>query len=296
MKTTKTLALLIALAMFAALLLTCCTKPQDTPTPGTTDAPATDVPTDTPTEAPAEDDSKYVVANVKLVGTDTNNSNFMKGFSMQGEAGELMNDDEVFSFAMCYSTADLEAVKAFFAGERFSDPASFLAEIEALDTNGNIRNLAGDRKTYLDGNVDDPIRFYGDGIDLINDVSLLQNAGEYHFYIVTVGNEKVLAVSEADRTFVMEQAAIDLSNAFADAFDAIGSEVTLMEGEDVSELTEEARLQAVREYVDGKLAELGSGVTATVEYEADPDYPDDYTVILSKDGAESSAYLTVYFG
>ena len=56
--------------------------------------------------------------------------------------------------------------------------ARFLAEIGALDLDGNIRNLSGDKMSCFDGNTADPIRFYGDGVDLINGTSLLQQAGE----------------------------------------------------------------------------------------------------------------------
>ena len=137
-------------------------------------------------------DDAYAVADVTLCGTNTNDASFMKGFSMQGTAGDLINNENVFSIAMCYSTATLDDVKAFFTSERFSDPDSFLAEIDALDLDGNIRNLSGDKMSYFDGNTADPIRFYGDGVDLINGTSLLQQAGEYHFYLVTIGYEKVL--------------------------------------------------------------------------------------------------------
>lgn len=51
----------------------------------------------------------------------------------------------------------LDDVKAFFTSERFSDPDSFLAEINALDLDGNIRNLSGDKMSYFDGNTADPI-------------------------------------------------------------------------------------------------------------------------------------------
>ena len=37
-------------------------------------------------------------------------------------------------------------------------------------------------------------------------------------------------------------------------------------------------------------------MTVAVEYDGDPDYPDDYYVTLTKDGAESSTYVPVYFG
>mgnify|MGYP005976762413 CR=1 FL=1 len=86
-------------------------------------------------------DDAYAVADVTLCGTNTNDASFMKGFSMQGTAGDLINNENVFSIAMCYSTATLDDVKAFFTSERFSDPDSFLAEIDALDLDGNIRNL-----------------------------------------------------------------------------------------------------------------------------------------------------------
>ena len=213
------------------------------------------------------------------------------GFSMQGTAGDLINNENVFSIAMCYSTATLDDVKAFFTSERFSDPDSFLAEIDALDLDGNIRNLSGDKMSYFDGNTADPIRFYGDGVDLINGTSLLQQAGEYHFYLVTIGYEKVLWVGEADRTFVMEQSAIDLANDFAAAFDLV-TETTLMEDQDVSAMTQEEKTQAVQDYFSSQVDTLDLGITVTAEYDDDPDYPDDYYITLAKDGSETAkAYL-----
>ena len=210
MKTSKRLFTLMALALVFALTLTACGNQSQGDSKD------------------AAFDDAYAVADVTLCGTNTNDASFMKGFSMQGTAGDLINNENVFSIAMCYSTATLDDVKAFFTSERFSDPDSFLAEIDALDLDGNIRNLSGDKMSYFDGNTADPIRFYGDGVDLINGTSLLQQAGEYHFYLVTIGYEKVLWVGEADRTFVMEQSAIDLANDFAAAFDLV-TETTLME-------------------------------------------------------------------
>lgn len=295
MKTNKILSILAAVLVLC-MVLTACGGGKDQPvneTPETTgESGNTEAPETAPETAPEGD---FAVADVTLCDTNTNSADFMKGFSIQGTAGDLVDSDDVFSFAMCYTTGDLEEVTAFFADERFSDPASFLAEIDALDLDGNIRNLAGDRKSYLDGDVNDPIRFYGDGIDLINDVSLLQNAGEYHFYIVTIGNEKVLAITEADRTFTMEQSAIDLANDFAAAFDVV-VEATLMEDADVSALTQEEKTQAVLDYYTEAVDALGLGVAVSADYENDEEYPDDYLITLAKDGAESSAYVTVYFG
>lgn len=167
MKTNKLLALLLVLVLALGLTATGCAK-----------------------KDPFDD--KYAVADVTLCGTNTNDASFMKGFSMQGTAGELASNSDVFSIAMCYSTATVDEVKAFFTSEQFSDPSSFLAEIDALDLDGKIRNLSGDKLSYFDGNTSDPIRFYGDAVDLINGTSLLQNAGEYHFYLTTIGYEKVL--------------------------------------------------------------------------------------------------------
>ena len=176
MKTSKRLFTLMALALVFALTLTACGNQSDGDSKD------------------AAFDDAYAVADVTLCGTNTNDASFMKGFSMQGTAGDLINNENVFSIAMCYSTATLDDVKAFFTSERFSDPDSFLAEIDALDLDGNIRNLSGDKMSYFDGNTADPIRFYGDGVDLINGTSLLQQAGEYHFYLVTIGYEKELWV------------------------------------------------------------------------------------------------------
>lgn len=230
----------------------------------------------------------YAIPEVKLCGTDTNNASFMKGFSMQGTIGDLVNDDAIFSVAMCYTTAEKADVEAYFAAEPFNEPSGFLAEIDALDVEGKIRNLSDSKKSYLDGNVDDPIRFYGDGVDLIAGTSLLQTAGTYHFYLVTVGYEKVLAVAEADKTFTIDQAAIDLSNDFADAFYDIGTEVELPYAE-----TQEAKTAAVLAFVT-PLAKA-YGTTADVAYCNDASYPDDYEVTLSKNGSSSSDYLTVTF-
>lgn len=277
MKTSKRLFTLMALALVFALTLTACGNQSDGDSKD------------------AAFDDAYAVADVTLCGTNTNDASFMKGFSMQGTAGDLINNENVFSIAMCYSTATLDDVKAFFTSERFSDPDSLLAEIDALDLDGNIRNLSGDKMSYFDGNTADPIRFYGDGVDLINGTSLLQQAGEYHFYLVTIGYEKVLWVGEADRTFVMEQSAIDLANDFAAAFDLV-TETTLMEDQDVSAMTQEEKTQAVQDYFSSQVDTLDLGITVTVEYDDDPDYPDDYYITLVKDGSESSAYVTVYFG
>ena len=170
-----------------------------------------------------------------------------------------------------------------------------LAEIDALDLDGKIRNLSGDKLSYFDGNTSDPIRFYGDAVDLINGTSLLQNAGEYHFYLATIGYEKVLWVGEADRTFTMEQSTIDLANDFAAAFDLV-TETRLMEDQDVSALTQEEKTQAVQDYFGAQIEALNLGITASVVYDDNPDYPDDYVITLTKDGVESSDYVTVYFG
>lgn len=156
MKTSKRLFTLMTLALVFALTLTACGNQSDGDSKD------------------AAFDDAYAVADVTLCGTNTNDASFMKGFSMQGTAGDLINNENVFSIAMCYSTATLDDVKAFFTSERFSDPDSFLAEIDALDLDGNIRNLSGDKMSYFDGNTADPIRFYGDGVDLINGTSLLQ--------------------------------------------------------------------------------------------------------------------------
>lgn len=270
MKTNKLLALLLVLVLALGLTATGCAK-----------------------KDPFDD--KYAVADVTLCGTNTNDASFMKGFSMQGTAGKLASNSDVFSIAMCYSTATVDEVKAFFTSEQFSDPSSFLAEIDALDLDGKIRNLSGDKLSYFDGNTSDPIRFYGDAVDLINGTSLLQNAGEYHFYLATIGYEKVLWVGEADRTFTMEQSTIDLANDFAAAFDLV-TETRLMEDQDVSALTQEEKTQAVQDYFGAQIEALNLGITASVVYDDNPDYPDDYVITLTKDGVESSDYVTVYFG
>lgn len=240
-------------------------------------------------------DQKYAIKDVKLVDTNTNSADFMKGFSMQGTIGDLIDDDKVFSVAMCYTTADQKAVEDYFTKAPFDDKEGFLSEIDSLDLDGKIRNLAEDRKSYLDGDTSNPIRFYGDGIDLINGGSLLQNAGEYHFYLVTVGYEKVLYVKEADKTFTMDQKSIDLSNTFSKAFDVI-VETTLMEGEDVSALTQEEKTKAVSDYFVKAVDGLGLGLTTEVVYGNDESYPEDYEVTISKDGKSSMTYVTVHFG
>lgn len=298
MKTSKCLSILLALVLSLSLLLTACgSQNGSTQDSGTQDSSTQDNNTQDSNKQDASDafSDEYAVASVTLCATNTNDANFMKGFSMQGTAGDLITNENVFSIAMCYSTATLDEVKAFFTSERFSDPDSFLAEIDALDLDGNVRNLSGDKLSYFDGNTSDPIRFYGDAVDLINGTSLLQQAGEYHFYLATVGYEKILWVGEADRTFVMEQSAIDLSNDFAAAFDLV-TETRLMEDQDVSTLTQEEKSQAVQDYFSAQIDALGLGITVTAEYADDESYPDDYYITLAKDGAESSAYVTVYFG
>ena len=132
-------------------------------------------------------------------------------------------------------------------------------------------------------------------MDLINGTSLLQNAGEYHFYLAIIGYEKVLWVGEADRTFTMEQSTMDLANDFAAAFDLV-TETRLMEDQDVSALTQEEKTQAVQDYFGAQIEALNLGITASVVYDDNPDYPDDYVITLTKDGVESSDYVTVYFG
>ena len=295
MKTNKLLALLLVLVLALGLTATGCAK-----------------------KDPFDD--KYAVADVTLCGTNTNDASFMKGFSMQGtvarakikpssgmfvfvsefeimttETVELTPTERDGLHFLYNSTATVDEVKAFFTSEQFSDPSSFLAEIDALDLDGKIRNLSGDKLSYFDGNTSDPIRFYGDAVDLINGTSLLQNAGEYHFYLATIGYEKVLWVGEADRTFTMEQSTIDLANDFAAAFDLV-TETRLMEDQDVSALTQEEKTQAVQDYFGAQIEALNLGITASVVYDDNPDYPDDYVITLTKDGVESSDYVTVYFG
>lgn len=240
-------------------------------------------------------DEKYAIKDVKLVDTNTNSADFMKGFSLQGTIGDLVNDEKVFSVAMCYTTSDKKTVEDYFKKAPFDDKEGFLSEIDSLDLDGKIRNLAEDRKSYLDGDTSNPIRFYGDGVDLINGGSLLQNAGEYHFYLITIGYEKVLYVQEADRTFTMDQGSIDLSNDFSKAFDVI-VETTLMEGEDVSALSQEEKTKAVSDYFSKAVDELGLGLITEVVYGDDESYPEDYEVTVSKDGKSSMTYVTVHFG
>lgn len=239
---------------------------------------------------------EYAIKNITLCNTNTNDSGFMKGFSMMGLGTDLASNENVFSVAMCYTTANIDEVKAFFTSERFSDPASFLAEVDSLDLDGKIKNLAGDKLSYLDGAADNPIRFYGDGVDLINGVSLLKTAGEYHFYLVTIGYESVLWVGEADRTFVMEQSAIDLANDFAAAFDLVVETNLMTDVADVSAVTQDEKTKAVLDYFTSKINALNLGITVSVEFENDADYPNDYKVILNKGDAESYRYVPVYFG
>ncbi len=237
----------------------------------------------------------YAMKEVKLCTTNTNSVDFMKGFSMQGTIGELIDQEDIYSVAMCYTTANLEEVKKFFQSAPYNDPESFTAEIEALDLDGKIRNLTEDKKAYLDGAVDNPIRFYGDGIDLINGGSLLQNAGEYHFYLVTLGYEKALWVGEADKTFTMEQAAIDTANEFKKAFEVI-QEATLLPDRDAASITQEEKTAAAKEYYTGLVDELMLDIATEVVYGEDESYPDDYEVTLKKGEVSSTTYVTVHFG
>lgn len=286
MKNHKFCIALLACLLTASVLLTAC---------GSTDTTQPENDAEHAEQQAAEFSDAYAIADVKLCETNTNDADHMKGFSMQGTIGELASNENISSVAMCYTTAALDEVKAFFASERFSDPVSFLAEIDALDLDGKVRNLAGERMAYFDGDVDNPIRFYGDGIDLINGVSLLQQAGEYHFYLVTVGYENVLWVGEADRTFVMEQSAIDEANAFAAAFEKV-VDLSLMTDVDTSNLTQEEKTQAVQDYFAKEIEALNLGMTVTVAYDNNEEYPDDYVVTLTKDGKEAMDYVTVYFG
>lgn len=237
----------------------------------------------------------YAIKDVKLCTTNTNSAEFMKGFSMQGTIGELADNEDIYSVAMCYTTADLTEVKKFFRSAPYDDPESFPAEIEALDLDGKIRNLAEDRKSYLDGVVDNPIRFYNDGVDLINGGSLLQNAGEYHFYLAVLGYEKALWVGEADKTFTMEQTAIDTANEFRNAFEVI-KEASLLPDQDAASITQEEKTAAAQEYYAGLVDALKLDITTDVVYGEDESYPDDYEVTLSKGEVSSMTYVTVYFG
>ena len=273
MKIRKNLAILMACALSMFVLLTGCGKSGG---------------------SAFSDD--YAIQDVTLCGTDTNDPSFMKGFSMMGTIGDLANNEDVFSVAMCYTTGTLEDVQKFFTSEQFSDPAAFLAEVDALDLDGKIRNLSGDKLGYLDGAVDNPIRFYGDSIDLLNGGSLLQTPGEYHFYLVTMSAEKVLWVGEADRTFTMEQSAIDLANDFSAAFDLVVETELMTDVADISAVSQEEKTQAVQDYFTQQIDALNLGITVTAEYDNNPDYPDDYVITLAKDGAESFDYVPVYFG
>lgn len=239
---------------------------------------------------------EYAIPAVTLCGTNTNDPDFMKGFSMQGSIGALIDDENIFSAALCYTTANIDEVKAFFTSAPFDDASSFLAEVDTLDLDGKIRNLADDRLSYLDGKIDDPIRFYSDAVDLINGTSLLQTAGEYHFYIVTMGYEKVLAVSEADKTFTMEQASIDLAHDFAAAFEKIVEARVMEDAADVSALTQTEKDAAVTEYYQTQVDELNLGITVSAVYGNDESYPDDYEVTLTKEGQSAMAFATVFFG
>ena len=85
MKTSKRLFTLMALALVFALTLTACGNQSQGDSKD------------------AAFDDTYAVADVTLCGTNTNDASFMKGFSMQGTAGDLINNENVFSIAMCYS-------------------------------------------------------------------------------------------------------------------------------------------------------------------------------------------------
>ena len=81
MKTSKRLFTLMALALVFALTLTACGNQSDGDSKD------------------AAFDDAYAVADVTLCGTNTNDASFMKGFSMQGTAGDLINNENVFSIA-----------------------------------------------------------------------------------------------------------------------------------------------------------------------------------------------------
>ena len=78
MKTSKRLFTLMALALAFALTLTACGNQSDGDSKD------------------AAFDDAYAVADVTLCGTNTNDASFMKGFSMQGTAGDLINNENVF--------------------------------------------------------------------------------------------------------------------------------------------------------------------------------------------------------
>ena len=52
-------------------------------------------------------------------------------------------------------------------------------------------------------------------------------------------------------------------------------------------MTQEEKTQAVQDYFSSQVDTLDLGITVTVEYDDDPDYPDDYYITLAKDGSES---------
>ena len=93
----------------------------------------------------------------------------------------------------------------------------------------------------------------------------------------------------------MKKSIESVANDFAAAFDHV-TETRLMEDQDVSAMTQEEKTQAVQDYFASQVDTLDLGITVTAEYDNDPDYPDDYYITLAKDGSESSAYITVYFG
>ena len=238
---------------------------------------------------------EFAIADVTLVDTNTAHAEAMKGFSMQGTIGELLDNEELFSVGMAFTTGTIEEVQAFFSEEPFTDPASFLAEVDALDIEGQIRNLADDRKSYLDGAADNPIKFYGDAVDLLNKTSLLNTAGEYHFYLVAFGNESVLWVGEADKTFTMTEEDVTKANEIAE-ISAILVETLLEEGKDVSGLSQDDKTKLVNDYFKAEIGALELGYEINAVYGADEDYPNDYEVTFSKDGAEQMVYVSVYFG
>ena len=93
----------------------------------------------------------------------------------------------------------------------------------------------------------------------------------------------------------MKKSIESVANDFAAAFDLV-TETRLMEDQDVSTLTQEEKTQAVQDYFGAQIEALNLGITASVVYDDNPDYPDDYVITLTKDGVESSDYVTVYFG
>jgi len=241
-------------------------------------------------------DETYAIADITLVDANLNHPDLMKGFSIQGLLTEAQKKTgDILSVAMAFTTGAYDTVAEFFTSGDFAEEALFLALVDQLDIEGRIRNLSGNRLDYLDGNTDDPIRFYGDGVDLLYETTPHHTAGEYRFYLIVVGETKALWIGEADKTFTVTQEEIDTSKAFNAGFELIQN-AHLLECAEASSLSVAEKELAAVEHYKALIDSLNLGLQLSVKKDDHPDYPDDFIVTLTKGTKSASKYVTLIFG